>query len=280
MDGAIVFQGERGAFGEDALHQHFGDAVEATAAPSFADVFEAVRDGAAAHGVVPIENSLHGSVLEVYDLLLAHELQVVAEVEVRVRHCLLALPGARIEQLVAVQSHPQALAQTGAFLREHGLEERASTNTARAARDVAAAGDPAVGAVASERAGALYGLEVLARDIQGSRRNVTRFVVLGRHGTPVRGATKATLVFTTSNEPGALHAALGCLAEHRINLTRLESRPTRDTPWEYHFYVDCGLADGGELTPARLERVTGELRSHAELVRVLGAYPAATPSRH
>jgi prephenate dehydratase len=276
----VAFQGEPGAFGEDALLRHFGDEVERRAGASFADVFDLVASGAAAAGVVPIENSLHGSVLEVYDLLLEHELAIVGEVSVPVRHCLLALPGVAMDEVRVVHSHPQALAQSLPFLREHGFETRASYNTAGAARDVAAAGDRQAAAIAGERAAGLYGLQVLARDIQRRRSNTTRFVVLEQGAEAAadgQPGNKATLVYTTANEPGALHRTLGRFAELGVNLTRLESRPTRDTPWEYYFWVDCERVDRGPIEPAFLESVTSGLRDVADTVRVLGIYPAAGP---
>lgn len=277
MTQRIAFQGEAGAFGEDALRHRFGDDVEACAAGTFDDVFAAVEAGHADAGVVPIENSLHGSVLEVYDLLLQHSVVIVSEVAIPIRHCLLGLSGVQMAELRTAHSHPQALAQCAPFLRRHGLRPHASYNTAGAARDVAATGDRQASAIASERAAGLYGLEVLARDLQEATANTTRFVVLDRPGgTLDHGGDKATLVFTTTNMPGALHAALGALAEAKVNLTRLESRPTRDTPWEYHFYLECGRADGAQILPEFLASVVEALDDATEFVRVLGVYPAAT----
>lgn len=274
MDAPVAFQGEPGAFGEDALRRHFGAGVEARAVPGFGDVFAAVRSGEAAAGVVPVENSTHGSVLEVYDLLLASDLRIVAEVAVPVRHCLLALPGVRLGELRRAFSHPQALAQSMPYLHEHGLAPMASYNTAGAARDVASAGVREDAAVASERAAGIHGLEIVARDIQHGRANVTRFVVLGREVDAPTSGSKATLVFTTPNEPGALHRALGTFAHAGVNLTRLESRPTGSTNWEYHFYVDCARAGGEDFAPASIAGLITALGDVAERVRLLGLYPA------
>jgi prephenate dehydratase len=234
-----------------------------------------VQAGAARAGVVPIENSLHGSILETYDLLLARELTVTGEVEVPVRHCLLARPGTRLADVTVAWSHPQALAQSSGFLQEHGIEPRASYNTAGAARELATSGAPGHAAIASERAAELYGLEVLARDIQRSDRNTTRFVVVEAAGQPSSPASKVMLAYTTPNVPGALHASLGVFAALEVNLTRVESRPTRDAAWEYVFYTDGERADGGAFDGAFLARLVGDLGAVAEQVRVLGAFPAA-----
>jgi len=272
----IAFQGTAGAFGEAALVQHFGEDAPRTALPSFGAVVAAVAAGDVEAGVVPIQNSLHGSVLETYDALLASDgVHVVGEVRLAVRHCLLAAPGTRLEEITHARSHPQALAQCAEFLAQHGILPVAATNTAVAARDVAALGaGSAHAAIASERAGALHGLEVLATDIQTRSDNTTRFFVLGGH--PADGpANKASLVFTTRNEPGALLACLEAIAEAGFNLMKLESRPAGDAMWEYAFATDVEMADRSELSVVTLDALVASLGERATSVRLLGRYPAA-----
>jgi prephenate dehydratase len=269
-----IFQGESGAFGEDALVRAFGPDAERDAAPTFADVFAHVASGDATAGVVPIENSLHGSVLETYDLLLAHDLEVVGEIIVPVNHCLLGRPGTALEDVTIAHSHPQALAQSSAFLAEHRIEPRASSNTAAAARELAWAGEPGHAAIASERAAGIYGLEVLARDIQRSS-NTTRFLIVARSDLGCGAPTKVMLAYTTPNEPGALQRSLGVLAQLDVNLSRIESRPTRDTAWEYYFYIDGARADGAAFDPQFLTTLVDALGAVTRDLRMLGTFPAA-----
>ncbi len=273
----VAFQGTAGAFGEAALVQHFGDHAPRVALASFGAVVAAVAAGDADAGVVPIENSLHGSVLETYDALLANEdVHVVGEVCLAVRHSLLAAAGARLDEITHAHSHPQALAQCATFLTEHGIAGVAATNTAIAAREVAELGaGSAHAAIASERAGALHGLDVLATDIQARSDNTTRFFVLGSQ--PVAGpANKASLVFTTRNEPGALLACLEAIADVGLNLTKLESRPAGDTLWEYAFAIDVEMADHGELDGDTVNTLVASLTQRATSVRLLGRYTAAS----
>lgn len=272
----VAFQGERGAWGESAALAHFGGELPLAPQRAFHDVFDAVERGDASFGVVPIENSLAGSVHENYDLLLQHgQLTIVGEVNQPVRHRLLAMPGAQLAQVERCHSHPQALAQCMDFLREHGIEPVAAYNTAGAARDLAARGDLREAAIASGRAGELYGLEVLAGDIQARRDNTTRFFVVGPTASAAREGSKASVVYTTANVPGALHRSLGRFAELSLNLTKLESRPTRDTPWEYYFYVDFERADRKRMDGEFLDDVARRLHGVTQFVRVLGVYDRA-----
>jgi prephenate dehydratase len=239
-------------------------------------VFERVVAGECAAGIVPVENSLAGSVIENWDLMLDHDdIHVIGELRLPVRHCLLALPGVRLEDVRSAHSHPQALAQSKRFLREHGIAARAAHNTAVAAREVAERGIPAEAAVASSRAGELYGLDVVATDIQERDDNNTRFFVIARDGASGVG-DHASIAFTAANEPGALHAALGCFAQARVNLLRLESRPTRGTPWEYWFFVDLVREDGSLIDAGFLDGLVDTLGAVTDAVRVLGVYESAS----
>lgn len=271
----IAYQGIAGAFGEEAVVARFGEEAERSGLASFAAVFTAVEEGRADAGVVPIENSLAGSILETWDLLLTRDVQVVGEVGVRVRHCLLALPGVRLEDVTSARSHPQALAQCARFLAQHGIEPVAAANTAVAAREVAAAADRCLAAIASRRAAAIHGLEILVPDVHGRGDNTTRFLVVQRERPADLGADKASLAFTTRNEPGALLSCLQVFADHDLNLTKLESRPTGEELWQYTFHADLETSSRGPLIQSALDAVVLDLTPRAANVCVFGRYERA-----
>jgi prephenate dehydratase len=250
------------------LQRRFGNAERLPCA-SFEALFAAVAEGRAGAGIVPIENSLAGSVLENYDLLLEHDLTIIGELFLPVRHCLLAVAGTRLVDVKRAYSHPQALAQSLPFLRAHGIEPVAAYDTAGAARELSMRAEPGAAAIASARAGNIYGLELLAEGIQSRQDNTTRFFVVSRVRPSNLAAEKASLVFAALNAPGSLYACLGHFSARGLDLTKIESRPTKDTPWEYHFYVDVV----GDLSVERLDDLLTALRASAEDVRLLGAYP-------
>ncbi len=279
--GHIAFQGEPGAFAEDAARAFFA-APDAVAVPSWRDVFEAVTSGAADAGVVPIENLVNGTVREVYDLLLEHELVIAGEVVVPVRLCLAALPGETIESIERVYSHIQALGQADRFLRRRPWALLTTYNTAGAGKQIAERAERGAAAVLSPRAAALFGLEILAEPIQSVPENRTRFLVLGRSDAPLDpgllrrpvgpGAPmRTTLVIALPNEPGALHRVLGVFAGSGLNMSSLESRPSHGRAWEYVFWIDLDADAASPPMRAALE----ELRAMVPLVRVLGSYPRA-----
>lgn len=277
----VAYQGLAGAFSEAAAAALFpGERLAPRAA--FADVFAALEEGAAEAAVVPVENTHAGSVADVYDLLHAHRgLRVVAEAVVRVRQCLLGVPGASLADVRTARSHPQALAQCDAFLRAHGIAPSVAFDTAGAAMEVAAAADPSVAAIASPRAGARYGLHVLADRIETSADNFTRFFALARardvnagDRIAVRGdgPLKTSLVYTTRNIPGALTRSLQPFAVAGLQLTKIESRPSRAAPWDYVFYLDF---EGDPATSPTREALA-LMATCCEWIEVLGTYPAAT----
>ncbi|HLJ61563.1 MAG TPA: prephenate dehydratase [bacterium] len=268
----VAYQGEPGAYGEEAVHRLFG-AVPTVQCTSFAGVFEAVQRGDADRGVVPVENSLAGSINETYDLLLAHELVITGELDLRVSHCLMGLPGQTLGQIKKVYSHPQALAQADAYLKRLGAELVPYYNTAGSAKMIREQGLEGCAAVASRRAASLYGLEILAEAIETTPSNYTRFFELSTTPAERVEPSKTSIVFIVRNTVGTLYAALGALATRRVNLIKIESRPARQRPWEYTFYVDVdGHAD---VEPLRAALV--ELRQHTTFLRVLGSYPKALP---
>ena len=272
-----VFPGEPGSFAEDAALAYFGGQASIERLPGFRDVVEAVAGGSVDQGVVPIENVVFGTVQQVQDLLAAAEVTIVGEVIVPVRLCLAALPGQRLEDIERVYSHIQALGQAEAFLRTREWSLLAATNTAGAGKMIADRHETGSAAVLSPRAAALFGLEVLAADIQSEPRNRTRFLVLAQPGAPAivpvdpGSAMHSTLIVSVRNEPGTLVRVLGVLADHELNMTKLESRPSRTHTWEYVFWIDLD-ADMG--APGQQHALAG-LRAAAVDVRVLGCYPKA-----
>jgi prephenate dehydratase len=276
----VVYQGEPGAFSEEAVLGFFGEDRKRTAVPTWRAVFEAVADGSAGAGVIAIESSLAGTIRETYDLLsefYERGIRIVGEVSVPVRLALLALPGQGLEEIDRVYSHGQALVQADAFLRGRDWQVMTTYNTAGAARMIAERQEPRAGAIAAPRVAALYGLEIVADDIQAGEENRTRFAVLARAGEPgpasritTRGY-RTTLVFAVRNVPGSLHRCLGAFAGRGVNLSSLESRSARRARWEYVFWVDVDAAVDDPACAAALD----DLRAETEMVRVLGSYPRA-----
>jgi prephenate dehydratase len=272
----VAFQGEPGAFSEEGVLSAFV-APQAVAVPTWRAVFQAVHDGTADAGVVPIERSSGGSVREIYDLLFKFdEIRIVAEVTVPVHLALLALPGQTLDQIERVFSIAQALDQADEFLRSRSWQVMTSYNTAGAAKAIADKGEMGAAAVASARVASLYGLDVLADDIQTGNANRTRFAVLAREQLPealfapavLAGPMKTTLVWAVRNVPGSLYRCLGCFAERKINLSRLESRPSRGVRWEYVFWADM---DSDPDAPDYAAALAALLRE-AVMVRVAGVY--------
>ena len=264
----VAFQGEHGAYSEEAIHLHFGPEVLTLPCRTFEEIFAAVEGGAAAFGALPVENSLAGSINKAYDLLLDHDLKVHGEILLRVRHNLLTLPG-NGESIVQVRSHPQALAQCEGYLNRKGFKAIPWYDTAGSAKELAENPEPGIGVIASRLAAQHYGLEIVEEGIEDLRHNFTRFFVVGKGEAQAQGKVKTSLVFAVPDTPGALYGALSEFANRQINLVKLESRPRRNRPWHYVFYLDfqghwqdppCGAAMVGLL-------------SRAAFVKLLGSYP-------
>ena len=270
----VGFQGELGAFSQEAVHQLLGSAVEVVPFEKFEDVFRALRKGATDAAVIPIENTLAGSVHENYDHLLHYDFRIVAETNVRIVHNLMAAPGVRFKDVRRVYSHPVALNQCLDFFSRHPRIERVPFyDTAGSAKMVMEKKLPSAAAIASRVAASIYGASILRRSIEDDRRNFTRFFLLNgkRAVLPVRRAArqwKTSLVFTTRNIPGALFRSLSAFALRDLNLAKIESRPLRGKPWEYLFYVDLI----GRETDERLQNALRHLRENADFLRVLGSY--------
>ena len=237
---------------------------------TFLAITDALQSGRAQYGMLPVENSLAGTVIPAYDLLVDYDLHVQAEVILRVEHCLMAPPGTTLAAVRRVRSHPQALMQCENSLRRLGLEPVEYYDTAGAARDLAADPQPATAAIASALAAETYGLDVLVRHLEDEDFNYTRFFVLGTSYPPRQDPSKTSIILTTRHVPGALYEALGELARRGINMTKIESRPRRNRPWHYLFYVDF---EGHEEDEDVKQAMLGILK-HASFLKVLGSYPA------
>jgi prephenate dehydratase len=266
----VAFQGERGAYGEEAVVAYFGPQAIPSPKRSFAEVTSAVAEGEVDVGLLPIENSQAGSINEVYDLLRTSHLYVIGEICRPVNHCLLCLPGQTLGQIKRVLSHPQALAQSDAYLRALGVEIVAAYDTAGSAKLIREESMYGVAAVASARAAELYQLEILASGIQTIKDNFTRFIVVNRQPSEApTGQAKTMLMLATAHQPGALYRALGEFASRNINLLKLESRPSREKPWEYIFYLDIE----GSPQQQPVAQALAALEDKTAFMQILGAFP-------
>ena len=270
----VAIQGEVGSFSHAAAVLLHGSSIRLVPCPEFDEIFHAVASGEAERGIVPIENSLAGPVHENYDLLGVHALHVVAEVQVRIRHCLIARPDTVLADVRRVASHPMALAQCRRFFAAHPtLEAVPSYDTAGSVRDLMARHLPAEAVIGPARAAELYGAAVLERDLEDHADNFTRFLAVAREEAPApeRGtAAKISVVFTLPQGPGTLHRALGAIATRGLDLTLIESRPVAGRPWEYVFYVDVLGSANGPVSEA-----LASLKGCARDFRVLGVYSPA-----
>jgi prephenate dehydratase len=266
----IAFQGEPGAYSEAAAIR-FSDHADLLPCESFDDVFTAVATGKATHGILPVENSIGGSIHRNYDLLLEHDLPIVGEVQLDITHNLLVLPGTTLDQVKKIYSHPQALAQCERFLRSlPGVSVEATYDTAGSAKLVKEKGLKDAAAIASDRAAQVFGLEILKPEIQDYSDNITRFLLVSRTADSDLQADKTTVVFSLPNEPGSLFKALSVFALREIDLTKIESRPIRGRPWEYLFYVDLPVG----RHDLRCARALVHLAEFARSMRTLGSYPS------
>ncbi|MFC2071891.1 prephenate dehydratase [Chloroflexota bacterium] len=268
---AVAFQGERGAYSEEAAFHFFGASIQVEPCESLDDVFRVVEKGEAQFGIVPIENSLEGSISRSYDLLLDSTLRVCGETELRVVHCLIASPETQLDLIKRVYSHPQALGQCQSFLKHLDRELIPTYDTAGSVKMIKEKGITDGAAIASARAAEIYGMQIIARAIEDTTNNSTRFFILAKQDSPPTGNDKTSIVFSVKHRPGALYGFLRKLASRNINLTKIESRPTRQKPWEYNFYLDF---EGHREDEASREALDN-LEKTALFVKVLGSYPRA-----
>jgi prephenate dehydratase len=266
----IAFQGEPGAYSERAVKEFFREhAVTTLPCRTFGEAFAAVHSGQAQVAVIPIENSLAGSVHQNYDLLLKHQLHITGEIFLRISHHVMALPGVKWETVRRVYSHPQALEQCRDFLEKWpALEAVPAYDTAGSAKLIAAEQWQDAAAIASANAAKAYGLEILHHGVESNPQNYTRFLILEKEEKMPAEEGKTSIVFSISHTPGALFKALAVFALRDINLLKIESRPLRGSPWEYIFYLDLA----GTPRQGHCQKAIEHLEEIATFLRVLGAY--------
>lgn len=263
----VAFQGEPGAYGEIAALDYFPKA-KLLPAKSFQTVFEILESGKADFAVVPIENSIEGSINETYDLLLRTSMVVYGEIYQRIRHCLIANPGTSNSEITAAYSHPQALAQCRAYLQKKGLEPIPTYDTAGAVKLVKQEKMMQAAAIASKRAANLYGMQILEESIEDKKNNYTRFLILSRAQSKPTGHDGTSIIFSVRHTPGALYGILEEFAKRRINLTKIESRPTKEVPWEYNFYVDFE----GHSHDKEIRELIKAVKKKTLFIKILGSY--------
>ena len=263
----VAFQGEPGAYSEQAVFNYFGN-IETQPCESFDVVFDSVVSDACDYGLIPIENSLAGSIHQNYDLLLRHDLHIVGEYPLRVQHCLIALPGVKKEEIKKAISHPQALGQCADYLRKHGIQAEQVYDTAGSVKLLKESGARDTAGIASRRAAELYGMQILEEGIEDNAENYTRFLAIQKEAVVPAGEAKTSIVFTLKNQPGSLFKAMSVFALRDIDLTKIESRPLQGKPWEYLFYIDF-IGSTNEETS---KRALDHLGEYALTLRVLGSY--------
>jgi chorismate mutase/prephenate dehydratase len=267
----IAFQGEKGAYSESAAYCFFGNSTQTFSCRRFSDVFKNLKISKVNYGVVPIENSIEGSVNPVYDCFLEFNHKVCGEIILKINHCLIVNPKTRLEDIRVIYSHPQALGQCRIFLENMDAEIISTYDTAGSVKIIKERKLYNAGAIAGERAARLYSMNIIAREISDNLNNYTRFFILSKKEASASGNDKTSIIFSAKHKPGALYKILREFAERNINLTKIESRPTKQKPWEYFFYLDFD----GHKTESKPAEALVELRKRAIFVKILGSYPKA-----
>lgn len=267
---SVAFQGERGAFSEEAAILYFKDRLELKPCYSFSEVFERVLTGDVDYGIVPVENSYAGSIVDTFDLLLQYDVNIVGEKVLRIRHNLIVNVNVKIDDVEVVYAHPQATAQCDIFLRKINKKIVPFYDTAGSVKHVKENNLRNAAAIGSKLAAEIYGMSILAESIESNPDNYTRFYVISLAPAKKGVKNKTTIVFSTRNIPGSLYHCLKPFADSGINLTKIESRPNRKKPWEYVFYLEFeGLKD-----EVKSLKALSELKKKASLLKILGSYPA------
>lgn len=270
----VAFQGEIGAYSESAVYSFFGSSAEVKPCKNLSDVFEIVEKEETHYGVVPVENSIEGSVNQTYDLFREYNLKVCGEIVLKISHCLIAHLGTQLNSIKTVCSHPQALAQCRKFLEQLGCTLISTFDTAGSVKMIKEGGLMKAGAIASERAAEIYGMNVLVKEIGDTQKNYTRFFVLSKQDSPPSGEDKTSIIFSVKSVPGALYRILEEFTAKDINLTKIESRPTKRAPWEYNFYLDFE----GHRNEEKCREALRAIKNNTLFVKILGSYKAAVES--
>ena len=269
----IGFQGEHGAYSEQAIYEHFGQSAHTVPLRTISDVFRAVETDETEAGIVPVENSIGGNIYETYDMLSETDLNIAGEVILKIEHCLIGLPGTSLADVRTVYSHPQAIEQCRVFLTGLGVRMVSTYDTAGSVRMIREESIRDSAAIAGERNASLYGLSVIAKGIEGKSLNFTRFLIISKERRPAAKLSKTSLIFSVDHTPGSLFRALEPFAELGINLSKVESRPKKGYPWEYHLFMDFE----GDVNDEVCKRAVERLRGLSQYVKILGSYPRALP---
>ncbi|MBD5455349.1 MAG: prephenate dehydratase [Lachnospiraceae bacterium] len=265
----VVFQGAEGAYSQAAMHQYFGDQIDSFHVDTFRDAMVAIDEGSADFAVLPIENSTAGIVSEIYDLLVEFENYIVGEQIIKIEHCLMAVPGTKLEDIKTVYSHPQSLMQSSRYLNAHPSWSQISMqNNAFAAKKVLADQDRSQAAIASEYAARLYGLDILEKGVNQSSSNSTRFIIVTNQKIFLKDAKKVSICFEVAHESGSLYHMLSHFIYNNLNMNRIESRPIEDRNWEYRFFIDFD----GNLSDSAVKNALRGLRDEARNMKILGNY--------
>ena len=274
MKNKVAFQGERGAFSEIAAIKFFGSSIEPVLCKTFEEIFKKISCKEADYGLLPIENSQTGGINEAHDLLLQQELFAVGEVKLKVEHCLITKDEINFKLIKKVYSHPQALAQCEGFLSKNlpHCQIIPVYDTAGSVKMISNLTKNNIAAIASNWAAELYGLKIMRKGIQDNKHNYTRFLVLSSEISPDPKSNKTSIIFAVVSKPGALYKCLKEFALRDLNLTRLESRPSKQKPWEYIFYTDFEKG----LFEQSSREVLEELKKHTTFVKVIGTYYSKT----
>lgn len=264
----VVFQGAEGAYSQAAMMQYFGDQIDSFHVDAFRDAMSAIEEGSADFAVLPIENSTAGIVSDIYDLMVEFENYIVGEQIIKIEHCLLGLPGTKLEDIKTVYSHPQSLMQSARFLNDYDWKQISMQNNAFAAKKVLEDGDRTQAAVASAYAGEIYGLEVLKKGINQSDTNSTRFIIVTNQKVFLKDAKKISICFEIPHQSGSLYHMLSHFIYNNLNLCKIESRPIEDRNWEYRFFVDFE----GNLADSAVKNALRGLRDEARNMKILGNY--------
>ncbi len=265
----VAFQGERGAYSEAAATIFFKDSIETLPYPTFYEVLESTEHGKSDYAVLPVENSTEGSVGESYDLLLTTKLNAVGEIYHRIRHCLIGFQG--LEKIDSVYSHPQALGQCRKFIQEHHLKTVPTYDTAGSVKILLELKKDNIACIASRKAAEIYNVPVIREGIEDNSSNYTRFLVLTNRKQERTSKDKTSIIFSIKHVPGALYEVLEKFNTNKINLTKIESRPTKTTPWEYNFYVDFE----GHQSDKNIQDTLDKIKPNTIFLKVLGSYPRA-----
>lgn len=264
----VVFQGAEGAYSHAAMMKYFGDKVNSFHVDTFRDAMSAIDEGSADFAVLPIENSTAGMVSEIYDLLVEFENYIVAEQVIKIEHCLLTVPGTKLEDIKTVYSHPQSLMQSAKFLNNYDWQQISMQNNAFAAKKVADEQDKSKAAIASEVAGKIYGLDVLQKGVNHADDNSTRFIIVTNQKIFKKDAKKISICFEVPHQSGSLYHMLSHFIYNNLNMTKIESRPIEDRTWEYRFFVDFE----GNLSDSAVKNALRGLRDEARELKILGNY--------